>query len=73
MHNHREMMMDWLYSEMEEHSKMLHIYADWFDKAQSGIDVETEFKAAMSAINKVQPGEIANFLQKKQRTKVTGP
>ena len=54
--------MDWLFSEMEEHSKMLQMYADWFDKAQSGLDIETEFKAAMTAINKVQPAEVTTFL-----------
>ena len=52
---------------------MLQMYADWFEKAQSGLDIEAEFKAAMTAINKVQPADVTSFLQKKKRTKVTGP
>ena len=31
LHSHKEMMMDWLFTEMEEHSKKLQMYSDWYD------------------------------------------
>ena len=30
-HAHKERMMDWLFTEMEEHSKMLQMYSDFYD------------------------------------------
>ena len=48
----RDLLADWMYIEMEEHAKKLEIYADLFDKAQNGIDVDTEFMETMIEINK---------------------
>ena len=40
-------MMDWLFTEMEEHSKKLQMYADWYDYFQRGINIEEEFQLVM--------------------------
>ena len=49
MHAHREMMMDWLFTEMEEHSKKLQMHADWFDYFQRGLNIDKEFTLIMGA------------------------
>ena len=41
-----------MYAEMEEHAKKLETYADIFDKAQNGIDVDDEFIKAIMDIDK---------------------
>ena len=43
LHSHKEMMMDWLFTEMEEHSKKLQMYSDWYDYFNRGINVGEEF------------------------------
>ena len=47
LHDHKELMMDWLFTEMEEHSKKLQMYADWYDYFQRGINIEEEFQLVM--------------------------
>ena len=49
---HRDLLADWMYTEMEEHAKKLETYADIFDKAQNGIDVDDEFIKAIMDIDK---------------------
>ena len=47
VHTHKEMMMDFLFTEMEEHSKKLQMYAEFYDYFQRGINVEKEFLSIM--------------------------
>ena len=47
LHAHKELMMDLLFSEMEEHSKKLHMYSDWYDYFQRGMSIEEEFSNIM--------------------------
>ena len=47
LQSHKEMMMDFLFTEMEEHSKKLQMYSDWFDFFQRGLDIEREFAGIM--------------------------
>ena len=49
---HRDLLTDWLYTEMEEHAKKLEIYSDLFNMFQNGIDVNDEFMEAMIAVKK---------------------
>lgn len=50
LHAHKDFMMDWLFVEMEEHSKKLQMYSDWFDYFDRSIDIDTEFSQIMKAI-----------------------
>ena len=54
-HTHKEMMMDWLFTEMEEHSKMLQMYADFYDYFQRGIQVDQEFAKIISVADSSIP------------------
>ena len=47
LHAHKELMMDWLFTEMEEHSKKLGMYSDWYDYFQRGINIDDEFSNIM--------------------------
>ena len=47
LHAHKELMMDWLFSEMDEHSKKLHMYSDWYDYFQGHIKIDDEFSNIM--------------------------
>ena len=49
---HKELLTDWMYTEMEEHAKKLEIYADLFKVAQYEIDVNDEFMEAIIQIGK---------------------
>eukprot|EP00354_Favella_ehrenbergii_P006066 CAMPEP_0170475382 /NCGR_PEP_ID=MMETSP0123-20130129/17046_1 /TAXON_ID=182087 /ORGANISM="Favella ehrenbergii, Strain Fehren 1" /LENGTH=67 /DNA_ID=CAMNT_0010745863 /DNA_START=78 /DNA_END=281 /DNA_ORIENTATION=- len=39
--------MDWLFTEMEEHSKKLQMYSDFYDYFERGLNVEKEFTDIM--------------------------
>ena len=66
-HAHKELMMDWLFTEMEEHSKKLQMYSDWYDYFQRGISVEKEFAQIMAATNMPELADSSQFLQGKRR------
>jgi len=55
MHTHKELMMDWLFTEMEEHSKKLQMYADFYDYFQRSLLVEKEFLSIMQQTNQYFP------------------
>ena len=59
--------MDWLFTEMEEHSKKLQMYSDWYDYFQRGIVVEKEFSQIMAATNIPELADSTQFLQSKRR------
>lgn len=40
-------MLDYLYSEMREHAKLLEMYALMFEDTQKRINISTEFKGTM--------------------------
>ena len=40
LNQHKGIVMDWLYTEMSEHSKKLELYAKWFEATQSGLSLE---------------------------------
>ena len=70
-HAHKELMMDWLFTEMEEHSKKLGMYSDWYDYFQRGINVEDEFSNIMKLCASQGLSDLADpqpFLQTKQRS-----
>ena len=52
MKTHKDLLSDWMYCEMEEHSKKLEVYADLFEKCQNGVDVDEEFLQAIIEIDK---------------------
>ena len=62
--------MDWLFTEMEEHSKKLQMYSDWYDYFNRGINVEEEFQLVMKQAAAHYPPLADNnaFLQSKRRT-----
>ena len=63
-------MMDWLFTEMEEHSKKLGMYSDWYDYFQRGINVDDEFSNIMQLCASQGLTDLADprpFLQTKQR------
>lgn len=72
MHSHKEMMMDWLFTEMEEHSKKLQMHSDWFDYFQRGLNVEKEFTQIMGATGIPQLADSSQFLQEKRRAQEAG-
>ena len=72
MNSHKELMMDWLFTEMEEHSKKLQMYSDWFDYFQRGISVEKEFTNIMAMTGITQLNDSSEFLQAKKREKQAG-
>jgi len=69
-HAHKELMMDWLFTEMEEHSKKLGMYSDWYDYFQRGINIEDEFSTIMKLTAASGYPELANtgaYLAAKRR------
>ena len=67
LHSHKEMMMDWLFTEMEEHSKKLQMYSEWFDYFQRSISVEQEFQQIMKVTNIPGLADNTDYLQSKKR------
>ena len=69
---HRDLLTDWLYTEMEEHSKKLEIYSDLFNMYQNGIDVDDEFMEAVIAIGKFKDPhrESTQYISQRKRTAV---
>ncbi len=69
VHAHKTLMMDFLFTEMEEHSKKLQMYADFYDYFQRGISVDKEFTQIMQGASSFFPAlkDSDKFLQHKQR------
>lgn len=66
---HRDLLTDWLYTEMEEHAKKLEIYSDLFNMFQNGIDVNDEFMEAMIAVKKFKDPHRESTQYVNQRTR----
>ena len=62
--------MDWLFTEMEEHSKKLQMYADFFDYFERGLNVEQEFALIMDFAKNIQgAGDGKDFILQKRQEK----
>lgn len=70
VHHHKELMMDWLFTEMEEHSKKLQMYADFFDYFERGLNVEQEFALIMDFAKNIEgAGDGKDFILQKRQEK----
>ena len=75
LYNHRQVLMDLLYVEMEEHSRKLETYSNMFEMTQTNLDVDKEFMKAMQAIGRCEKIDAQQFVQDKARSldrRVTG-
>ena len=69
---HKDLLSDWMYVEMEEHSKKLEVFADLFEKCQNGVDVDEEFLEAIIEIDKFGKdarSESQKYVNNRQRDK----
>ena len=63
----RQMMMDFLYQEIEEHSRKLEVYSNLYQMTHEGIKLDVEFEQAMQEINKFSSTETNQFIQDKAK------
>lgn len=66
-HAHKELMMDFLFTEMEEHSKKLQMYSDFYDYFERGIEIDKEFMTIMKQASASIPSlaDSSKYLQQK--------